>query len=194
MMSCLLQATESWLLAKLNLSPDVLSLRLDAKPPPTCGDLFISLYGISNGIDQPDLNRGIDLVYDIGITVTKRTRYNPYDLSSRRELLADTTSISSWIWKCVGWLHQEHLIPYNASALLTKLYASAEPFIEPLRFMSADPVPNFVGEEWFHPEMSVDNAYRKATYPYSAMTMECTLGQCRRVMTATTLRAEVTIL
>jgi len=191
MMNALVQAVESWLQLKLNLTPDVLSLRADAKPPPTAGDLFIAVYGVNSYPVDKDLNRGLDMAFDIGITVTKRTRYNPYDFQSRAALTADTNEASMWLWKCVGWLHQEPDIPYNATALVRKSYASANEFIEPLRFKDMDSVPSFVGEEWFRPDMSADAAYRKATYPYAGMVMDCVLGECRRIMTIPALREEV---
>jgi len=190
-MNALLEATESWLQHKLNLSPDRLGLRLDSKPPPTAGDLFIAIYGVSTSPLERDLNRGIDMVFDVGITITKRTRYNPYDYQSRMALTNDTNEVATWLWKCVGWLHQEHDIPYNATALIRKSVTSADAFIEPLRFKDMDSVPSFVGEEWFRPDMSADAAYRKATYPYAGMTMDCVLGDCRRVMTIAALRNEV---
>lgn len=191
MMSALAEACESWLQHKLNLAPDMLSLRADAKPPPTAGDLFIAVYGVSSTPMDPDLNRGIDIGFDIGITVTKRTRYNPYDFQSRQALTSDTNEVAMWLWKCVGWLHQEHDIPYNATALVRKSYASADAFIEPLRFKDIDSVPSFVDEGWFRPDMSADAAYRKATYPYAGMVMDCVLGDCRRIMTIANLREEV---
>lgn len=191
MLSFLLQASEAWLLEKLKLTTEQLSLRADAKPPPTAGDLFISLYGVTIGVDDPDLNVGLDVVHGIGITVTKRLRYNPYDTVARQELIADYTTCESYLWKCIGWLHLQFQIPYNANILLHKLAPSSDGFIEPFRFDKADPTPRFVGEEWFRPDMSLANPYRQATFPYAGMTLSGTLGKARRTMTLTSLQTEV---
>lgn len=197
MISILLREAVKHLRNKLQLDPGVVGIRSNKKPPPSCGDLYVSVYGAGITSIQPDLNTGIDIGFSVGITVTRRTGYNPYDYVDEDTYLADVDGMESILWKCCGWLHQnwDWLAAINAS--LTVRNASALQFIEPLRFKYMDEVPTVVNEQWFRPDASANFAAitsASQTYPYCGMIMEALLGDCRRVLTLSALQSELPLL
>lgn len=196
MMSILLPEIVRELRQSLNLSVDQLGVRFNHKPPPLVGDLYVAVYGTEIGTSQPDLNTGIDLVYSIGITVTKRVSYNPYEMLDVELFLADTSGMEAILHKSCAYLHQNFdlLGPFNER--LRERYSSAQAFIEPFRFKYMDATPTVVTEKWFEPEFSLEQSVRSPTqdYPYCGMIMESFLGECRRVLTRESMSLEAPLL
>lgn len=190
MMPALLQACEAWLQFKMDMGTANIGLSNDAQPPRTVDDYFIAIYGTSCVPGDKDWNQGIDMICDIGITISKRTRYNPLDLTRRSELLADTANISTMLWKCVALLHLEHEVLSRANVIIQKVGGNTDGFVEPLRFLTMDANPKYEDESWFVPEMSKDSPRRDATYPKAGIILEASLGEARRPMKLTTLRSE----
>lgn len=196
MISVMLKEIERELRTQLNLPAEQLGARFNHKPPPISGNRYVAIYGTEIAAIEEDLNTGIDIGYSIGITVTQRIEYNPYDMLDTQLFLKDSAGMEVILYKCCAYLHQNFdlLGLFNNSIRL--LYASAPAYIEPLRFRYMDATPTIVTERWFEPEFSLEQSLRSPTqnYPYCGMIMEASLGGCRRTLTKDDLLLEVPIL
>ncbi len=197
MISIILRESLKLIRLKLNLDATNCGVRYNKKPPPTCGELYLSIYGAGISAIQPDLNTGIDIGFSVGLTLTRRTGYNPYDCIDEEAYLADVAGMEAMLWKATGWLHQNFDLLGSLNAELATRNASALSYIEPLRFKYMDEVPTVVNEAWFKPDASANMASLTSasqTYPYCGMIMESLLGDCRRVLTLSALQSELPLL
>jgi len=196
MMSVILPVVERELRNKLNLTTEQLSARFNHKPPPITGDFFLSVYGSEIAAGQPDLNTGIDINYGLGMTITQRISYNPYDMLDMELYLKDVSGMETMLYKACAYLHQNFdLLGYLNDAISLR-NASAPAYIEPFRFRYMDSTPTIVTERWFEPDFSLEQSARNPTqdYPYCGMIMEAFLGECKRVLTKDDLVAEANVL
>lgn len=195
MISVILPTVVDILRRELNLSADVVGVRSNQRPPPTAGDFYLAVYGSSYGVFDPDINVGIDFNYSIGLTLTHRTQYNPYDIVDEELYVKGVQGMETILYKCCGALHLNFDMLGDLNTRIGLLNTSAPAYIEPFRFKSMDPAPTNITEKWFRPDTSLAAAITASQdYPYCGMIMEAVFGDCRRVLNLTDLQDEVAIL
>jgi hypothetical protein len=181
-MFALLQATRDRLRQRLGLDKSTCRVMHSARPAITCGDTFFSVFGLSWSPGDPDLNRGLDEYYGVGVCLTCRTAYIPSDDQAEEAYIKLGSSMEEMIRRAVIEIHQNISLMQAANSLLG---SSLNKIIEPLRWQGGDAQPVEVGAQWF------GAAYRPDTdqgEDFAGLTLTANFGQARRVQTFANMR------
>lgn len=168
MITALLVATRDRLRSELKFNPEDCIIQEDGKPTPTCGPLFVAIYGTDWSPDTLDMNRGIDERADIAITVTRRMSATAFDVRGESFYINDSLAIEDTIHKIKCQVHQNYTLITAANALLT----GDNKIMEPLRWLGGDAQPQKVDNTWFSSEAPLD---------YAGVTMTIRFGRARRM-------------
>lgn len=175
MITALLVATRNVVRSQLNFNNEDCIIQDDGMPTPTCGPIFIALYGSSWGPDLTDQNLGIDERADISITITMRASAEPFDTRGEAMYVTQRLDIESLAHKIKCVVHQNYTLITQANALLP----GQNKIMEPLRWLGGDSAPSRVDNSWFSSTHPVD---------FAGLTFNLRFGRARRMQTLTNIK------
>jgi hypothetical protein len=138
------------------------------KPPPSCGQEFFSIFSLEWVSGSPDLNVGIDESYGVGVMISMRAGYAPFDDHGEELYIKATESLEAYSRIVMGLLDKSIPVMQAANNLIG---SQAYTIIEPLRWQSTDASPSYVDGNWFGAAGGDE---------YSGLTQQINFGGARR--------------
>lgn len=183
-MFALLQATRDRLRSRLSLDRSTCRVMKNARPSAISGDLFYAVFGLSWSPGDPDINRGLDEYFGVGVCISARLNYIADDDQAEEAYVKIGASMEEALRRVIIEVHQNYDLLGDANQLLG---TSPNKIIEPLRWQGGDATPVEVGADWFHagygnmidPDQGEDLA---------GLTITANFGQARRIQAFANMR------
>lgn len=143
------------------------------KPPPSCGDRFVSIFGLEWAPGDPDIMRGIDEYYGVGVCISMRTAYLQFDDQGEEAYVRVGAGLEALTRRINTIVHQSIPIMQAANSLLGN---PTNGIIEPLKWIGSDPNPTEVDDTWF-------GGVKGAEPTIAGLTMQTNFGRAHRPQT-----------
>lgn len=153
----------------MNLENTLCRIMPGPQPPPMCGQVFFSVFALEWVSGSPDLNVAIDESYGIGVSITMRAGFAPWDDHGEELFVKAVESLEAYSRHVMGLLDKSIPAMQAANNLIS---SETYKIIEPLRWQSTDPTPTYVDGKWFGADNTND--------PWAGLVQQVSFGGCRR--------------
>lgn len=177
MLSALLVACRNHLRGRLHLKPAECEVMPDERPPPSSGDLFISVHPLGWSPGDTNDSLVIDEVYQVGITICRRIRPLPHDRVFDSVFVTRVRGIEDLARKVISALHHNWDVISDANNLIAAWGGSGYNIIEPLRWQGCDPSPVPRDASWLFQDHEPD------AITAAAMSLQVRFAGVRRINT-----------
>ena len=154
-----------------------------ARPSAMAGDIFYSVYGLSWSPGDPDINRGLDEYFGVGVCISCRLAYMADDDQAEEAYVKIGASMEEAIRRVIIETHQNYDLMDAANNMLG---SAANKIIEPLRWQGGDATPVEVGAEWF--SAGYTNIVEPGGEDLAGLTITANFGQARRIQSFANMR------
>ena len=171
-LGALLQATRDTLRASLSLPPSECDVRPGGQPPPTFGQRYVAVYGVSWANQTPTMQAGIDELYGVAAMVTLRTAQIPVDRLGGEAYIRPLIGIEALCRRVMVAVHMNYDLMNLANSFIPN---ATHLFIQPLFWSATDAEPELRDETWVWAKPQEGKAPT-----ICAMTMEIRFADARR--------------
>lgn len=180
----LLPAVRNRLRSECGFRPEECRVMPGANPPPVAGDRFISVFGLEWAPGDPDLNRGIDEFYGVGVALSIRCGWTQYDDIAEELFIKTGLGADAILRKINAVIHQSYEVINGANAIIPGGLVAGAPtaiaIVEPLRWSGGDATPMLVGDDWFQGGELVQK--NKTDSGIAGLVLQTNFSRARRLM------------
>jgi len=161
--------------------PEILVTERPGSPPPSASDWFIGVWSGDYRDINPDINRGLDELCGITVTLSRRSALLPRDRVGDENYVKGLIGIEKCTRKIITTIHQSYPLLHRANSLGVELELMPsvsgvgendlsvypkypEPnetyitgFYEPLTLAYGDPTPEYYDSLWNNPDATQPN-------------------------------------
>ncbi len=133
---------------RIGLDKTQIGIRLQGRPPATCGQYFYAIHPLSFSGESFDTTIQYRIAF--GITVTMRTGHIPDDRMAGKAYLGEDGLDS----RCQRVIE---ILEFNRFSLLTEInnrFKAENEYVEPVQWESLEVPPRPVGPEWFSEDLN----------------------------------------